>query len=197
MEDTDFLMFLTMFLTLDSYVELYQGGRIPLSQFAQMPKDRDILIDIIVKKTPLSCVYLSQRNTKTDFPVLTVGASLLEDEARTVIGARPGRAILIQDKKGILKGFKEMSRAQRKEAALKFARFAEENVPVQGNMRGSAEYRKLLTGVLTKRAWKCWEGIGMKISFWLNGVYCQEMWNRIRCFCLFFGKRLLQCKVCL
>ena len=43
---------LTMFLTLDSYVELYQGGRIPLSQFAQMPKDRDILIDIIVKKTP-------------------------------------------------------------------------------------------------------------------------------------------------
>ncbi|HIZ23751.1 MAG TPA: FAD binding domain-containing protein [Candidatus Blautia faecigallinarum] len=145
---------LTMFLTLDSYVELYQGGRIPLSQFAQMPKDRDILIDIIVKKPPLSCVYLSQRNTKTDFPVLTVGASLLEDEARTVIGARPGRAILIQDKKGILKGFKEMSRAQRKEAALKFARFAEENVPVQGNMRGSAEYRKLLTGVLTKRAWE-------------------------------------------
>ncbi len=46
---------LTMFLAMDTWVELYQGGRIPLAEFASMKKDRDILENIIIKKTPLFC----------------------------------------------------------------------------------------------------------------------------------------------
>ena len=44
---------LTMFLAMDSYVELYKGGIIPMKEFAQMKKDRDILVRIIVKKVPM------------------------------------------------------------------------------------------------------------------------------------------------
>ena len=42
---------LTMFLALDTWVELYNGGTIPLAQFASMEKDNDILVNIIVKNS--------------------------------------------------------------------------------------------------------------------------------------------------
>ena len=35
---------------MDSYVELYKGGIIPLKEYAKMPYDRDILVRLIVKK---------------------------------------------------------------------------------------------------------------------------------------------------
>ena len=44
---------LTMFLGMDSYVELFHGGRIPLTEFVNMKKDNDILVNMIVKKVPL------------------------------------------------------------------------------------------------------------------------------------------------
>ena len=90
---------LTMFLGMDTWVELYDAGRIPLTEFVNMKKDNDILVNIIVRKEPLLTCYLSQRNTKTDFPVLTCTASVIGDEARTVIGARPARAMVVEDKK--------------------------------------------------------------------------------------------------
>ena len=65
-----------MFLAMDSYVELYKGGIIPMKEFSQMKKDRDILVRIIVKKVPMHTVYLSQRNSATDFPVLTCAVGL-------------------------------------------------------------------------------------------------------------------------
>ena len=54
---------LTMFLAMDTWVELYEAGRVPLTEFADMKKDNDILVNIIIRKTPLFCCYLSQRNT--------------------------------------------------------------------------------------------------------------------------------------
>lgn len=150
---------LTMFLAMDSWVELYNAGRIPLTEFVGMKKDRDILVSIIVKKQPLICSYLSQRNTKTDFPVLTCAVSFLGETPVTVIGARPGKAMIVADQKNILKGLWEMNVSDRTQAIEKFAFYASEIVPVGGNMRGSAEYRKLLVKVLTKRAWEAVGGI--------------------------------------
>ena len=145
---------LTMFLAMDTWVELYEAGRIPLTEFVNRKKDNDILVNIIVKKKPLTVCYLSQRNTKTDFPVLTCAASLIDGEARTVIGARPSRAMVAEDREGILTGFQKMSHRQKEEAIMKFAEYAEKNVPTDGNMRGSKEYRTLLVKVLTRRAWE-------------------------------------------
>ena len=144
---------LTMFLALDSWVELYNAGRISIQEFAGRKKDNDILVNIIVKKTPLMTYYISQRNTKTDFPVLTCAVSLGENEATTVIGARPGRAVRVNDENGILKGFCNLDKNQRENAAYKFAEYAGDHVNTSGNMRGSAEYRTHLAKVLTRRAW--------------------------------------------
>lgn len=105
---------LTMFLALDTWVELYNGGTIPLAQFASMEKDNDILVNIIVKKQPLNSVYLSQRNNSTDFPVLTCAAALIDGKARTVIGARPGKAMIVEDEEEILKDFVQMNAQQKR-----------------------------------------------------------------------------------
>ena len=85
---------LTMFLAMDSYVELYKGGIIPLREYAKMPYDRDILVRLIVKKEAASFDYQSVRNTQTDFPVLTCAAAKTEAGYRFAIGARPGKAVL-------------------------------------------------------------------------------------------------------
>lgn len=90
---------------MDTWVELYDAGKIPLTEFVNRKKDNDILVNIIVKKQPLRVCYMSQRNTKTDFPVLTCVASMIGEEARTVIGARPGHAVVVEDKDHILKNF--------------------------------------------------------------------------------------------
>lgn len=150
---------LTMFLAMDSWVELYHAGRISMREFVNMPKDRDILVNIIIRKQPLLSVYLSHRNTKTDFPVLACAASVVGDEPVTVIGARPGRAMIVTDNRGILKDFCEKSEEKQKKAIAEFAEYASETVPVKGNMRGSAEYRKLLVKVLTRRAWEAVGGL--------------------------------------
>ncbi len=88
---------LTVFLALDSYVELYKGGIIPLEQFASMKPDNDILVRLIVKKTPVSVVYKAMRNQRTDFPVLTCAVSCLNGKYQAAIGARPARAKLYCD----------------------------------------------------------------------------------------------------
>ena len=143
---------LTMFLALDTEVELFKGGRVCLWDFVKMPKDRDILVHIIVKKTPIKTAYLSQRNTKTDFPVLACCVSLSEDGVKAVYGARPSKAFLLEDEENILKDAQTLSEEEKKEAYEKFADYAARKVPTSGNMRGSAKYRTLLVKVLTRRA---------------------------------------------
>ena len=123
------------------------------TEFVNLKKDNDILVNIIVKKQPLRVCYMSQRNTKTDFPGLTCVASMIGEEARTVIGARPGHAVVVEDKDHILKNFKNMTK-QREEAIRKFAEYAAANVKTSGNMRASQNTVTLLVEVLTKRTWE-------------------------------------------
>ena len=132
---------LTVFLALDSYVELYKGGIVPLEEFAKMKKDNDILVRLIVKKTPCKVVYSAMRNQRTDFPVLACAVSQMNGEYRASIGARPGRAMLL-----------------RSETAEGFAAFVAENTPTEGNLRGSAAYRTHLTRVLVERSMNELEG---------------------------------------
>ena len=145
---------LTMFLALDSYAELYKGGIIPMEQFAAKKRDRDILVRIIIKKKPVKAVYLSQRNSSTDFPVLTCAAGVEEQGIRVAVGARPAKAVLVKDREGILNGFSQMDAAQKEAAAEAFAAYAAETVATGSNMRASAQYRTLLVKVLVKRALK-------------------------------------------
>lgn len=128
---------LTVFLAMDCYVELYKGGMIPLEQFAKMKKDNDILVRLIIRKTPCKVVYASMRNQRTDFPVIACAVSYINGEYRASIGARPARAMLIRS---------EMSKG--------FASYVAENAPTEGNIRGSAAYRTHLIRVLVERSMK-------------------------------------------
>ena len=137
---------LTVFLALDTYVELHHGGTVPLTQFIQMPRDRDILTGIVVKKQPCAVSYLAVRNARTDFPVLTCALSRIHGTYQVAIGARPARAMLIRDEKGLLANglTEETIRAFASEVAAK--------VPTGSNARAGAAYRTHLIGVLCRRA---------------------------------------------
>lgn len=137
---------LTMFMALDAYVELYHGGIIPIREFATMPMTKDILVRVIIKKKPIQIQYLSQRNTKTDFPVLTCAISKLNGKYLCVIGARPLKAVVFEDEKQYLaNGISE-------ETVKKFADDIAEQLILGSNLRASKEYRRRIAKVLIKRA---------------------------------------------
>lgn len=136
---------LTVFLAMDSYVELYKGGILPLKEFAAMDYDNDILVRLIIKKTPIDISYKTVRIQRTDFPVLTCAVSKIDGKYQTAIGARPGRARLVADENGIL------AEGITSESADAFANYAAENTETGSNVRGSAAYRTHLVKVLTKR----------------------------------------------
>lgn len=132
---------LTCFLALDTWVELYKGGCIPLTEFAKQKPDRDILVRLIVKKHGDKSVYLSHRNSKTDFPVLTCGISLRDGQIYTAVGARPSRAVCLCVSEADWK--EKGSEALAKELAAQF--------PTAGNMRAGKEFRSHLAEVLIRR----------------------------------------------
>lgn len=136
---------LTVFLAMDTYVELYKGGIIPLAQFAAMNYDTDLLVRILVKKVPMKISYQAMRITRTDFPVLTCAVSEKNGTYSAVIGARPGRARIVSDEKGIL------SEQITLDTAETFAEYAAKHVPVGSNSRGSAAYRSKLVRTLCAR----------------------------------------------
>lgn len=128
---------LSIFLSMDAYAELFKGGRIPLSEFAKMKYDNDILVNLIVKKRKEKVVYSSFRNQSTDFPVLTCAMSLYGNNITVAIGARPARAAAITGEipKDIEKFAKDTARA----------------FNYGDNLRSSGEYREHIAEVLIKR----------------------------------------------
>lgn len=139
---------LSCFLAFDSYVELYHEGIIPLEQFATNQYPNDILVRLIIKKTKRESIYLSHRNTKTDFPVLTCAVSLGEEDAYAVVGARPSRAVKVE----LAKEWKEWIKSD--EGRRKLAKEVTGVMTFGSNMRASAQYREHLSEVLLRRGFE-------------------------------------------
>lgn len=128
---------LTLLLALNASVELYKGGNVPLSRFAEMPFDRDILVRIHIPKEKAAFSYQSVRPAKTDFPTLTCAAARLSDGTyRFALGARPAKAVVLTPQ-GEPSALPELVSGQ---------------LPFGSNLRGSAEYRKHLAQTLVRRA---------------------------------------------
>lgn len=137
---------LTLFLALGAKVEFYHRGVVSLEEWLTVPPERDILVRVILPKTARRVVYLSQRNTATDFPVLTCAVCLKEGEVCCAVGARPMRAKLFRDETGILSG------GITEESARAFGERLANEAVFGSNLKGSAEYRRRLCGVLVRRA---------------------------------------------
>ncbi|MCR4628941.1 MAG: FAD binding domain-containing protein [Clostridium sp.] len=153
---------LTLFLALDTCVEMYRGSEktelVPLTEFAAAKPDRDILTRIIIRKEKLHAAYESVRtNASTDFPALTAAGALLEDGSiRLVIGAKPQRAERVPAAENwkAERAFAERSEETpllTEETIRAFAEEARKTVKTGSNMRGSSRYRSALVGVETAR----------------------------------------------
>ena len=141
----------TLFLVLETSVELYCGPEegtktMTLDDFVQAGQDQPkgaILTRIIVRKEQGTFDYRSVRITATDFPVLTEAAAKLDNgEWRFAIGARPGIAVRVEVENGLITA----------ECMDEVIAAMCQNIETGSNMRGSAEYRKHLIGVLTERS---------------------------------------------
>jgi len=137
---------ITALLALDTEVELYKSGRMPLVDFLNKPYEKDIFVKLWIKKNNRNAAYLSLRKSASDYAVLNVAVSQLDDQWTVVVGARPSRAaIAISASAALSKG--TLGLEQIEAAALKVA----EELSFGTNMRGTADYRKALCQVLVKR----------------------------------------------
>lgn len=136
---------LTSLLALDTYVELYKGGIIPLSVYKDMPYDNDILVRIIIKKDERKVSYLTHRMSATDIPTLTAAISKVKDKWQVVLGARPQRAVLLNKAEEIL------SENPTKEEIDSLVEYVIKEIKFGSNMRGSREYRQILAKVFINR----------------------------------------------
>ena len=183
---------LTWLMVMDCEVALYKGAvsekektdrkkkeedggvifRVPIEKFAEDGPGRDIVIGVIIHKTPAVYCYQSVRMSSTDFPILTLAAARFLPEGkkedkddhgkawRFAVGARPYRAVLVEDTEGLLKSAERKTKAKDKDGAaalpeesiLAFVDRLRKRARTGSNMRGSAVYRTHLAGVLAERA---------------------------------------------
>ena len=128
---------LTLFMAMGARVELYQGGVMTVEEFAARPRtEQDLLVRVIVSRTPMKAVYLSQRNNATDFPVLTCALCERGGEVTCAVGARPAQAVCL---KGLPDDPEEAA-----EVAVSELHFG-------SNLRAGAEYRSRICRVLVRR----------------------------------------------
>ena len=127
---------LTCFLAMDAYVELYPTGIVSLEEFAKMPYGNEIFVSLIVKKKPMKIAYETIRREATDFPVIAVAVAKRDETYHVSVGARPAKAAVITVEKI-------------EDAAKVAAEFT-----YGSNLRGSAEYRQHVAGVLIRRLYQ-------------------------------------------
>lgn len=140
--------FNTALLALDTYVELYKGGRVALRDFFKDRKRvKDIVTKIVIMKDNSKGAFQSLRNTSTDYAILNVAVSRADNKFNISVGARPTAAALAVD--AML--FMEVAELN-EESAARAGEIAAENLNFGNDLRGSAEYRKEVCKVLVKRA---------------------------------------------
>ena len=134
---------ITALLALDAEVRFYEGGKMPLGTYLTGRPRRDILISIEIPLDDCRASYQTHRLTTTDFGVLDVCCARKTDGSyRLAIGSRPSVAARARNAENLL-------RDGDTEGALKSIR---QELMYGSNLRGSAEYRKTLATVLTRRA---------------------------------------------
>ncbi|GBG56669.1 molybdopterin dehydrogenase [Sporomusaceae bacterium FL31] len=140
---------LTALLVLETDVELFKGGRISLAEFLDKPNERDILMNIWIKKVDCRAAYQSMRMSASDYPVLNVAVAKTGTDWLVTVGARPRKAIIARHISTALS-----QKNVNSENVDFFANIACEELVFGTNARGTAQYRQAMCKVLIKRAIK-------------------------------------------
>lgn len=134
-------------LVLNTEVELFNGGRMPLQDFLDRPTEKDILTRVLIKKESIIASYQNLRTSAADFPLLNAAVSNCNDSWLIAVGARPTRA------KIALNASKELSKGSLSpDKILQVSELAAEELSFGTNMKATAEYRRAMCKVLVARA---------------------------------------------
>lgn len=138
---------LTALLALDVGLQFYKAGRMSLEVYMENGLlEKDILVDIIIKKNIRNAAFGMIRNSKGDYAILNCGVSLKDGRYRVSTGGRPGRAVVAEEAMEILNAAEEMN-----EETIGKACDAVAGLTYGTNMLGSGQYRKAMSKVLLKR----------------------------------------------
>ncbi|MBP2626196.1 MAG: FAD-binding protein [Firmicutes bacterium] len=138
---------ITPLLALDTEVQLYRGGRMSLEMFLNKPLEKDILATVFIKKSAKKAAYQHLRKSASDYPILNVAVSNLDNQWIIAVGARPQRAAISRH------ASEELSKGNMTNEKIDhIASLVAEELSYGTNMRGNAEYRKAISKVLVKRA---------------------------------------------
>jgi len=137
---------ITGLLALETEVQLYKGGRMPLTHFLERPYEKDLLTTIFIKKDQRKASYQNLRSSASDFPIVNVAVSKIGNDWLIVAGAMPSRAKIAQQASAEL--------AKGNINIEKIAALAVEELVFGTNARATAEYRKAICKVLITRGIK-------------------------------------------
>jgi CO/xanthine dehydrogenase FAD-binding subunit len=142
---------LTPLLALRANLVFYKKGQITLESYLkEAPKEKDILLQVIIKKEYGKANYTTVKKTANDFPILNVSVMKIGTHFRVAVGARPSVATLATKTMAYL----NESKALTEEVIEKAAAIAVEEIKFGSNARGSKAYRTQLCKVLVERGIK-------------------------------------------
>lgn len=139
--------FIPALLALDTSVILAGAGEMSLEDFLSSDIKKDILVSIKISKNSRIGNYQTIRRSKSDYALLNVVASRLDNDFKIVVGARPGVAKLATKAMNYLSG-----RKVDEEAINEAASIACKELIFSSNMRASKEYREAICKVMIVRA---------------------------------------------
>lgn len=137
-------------LAMNARVILYKRGEITLEDYLKEDGlTRDILVEIRIKDIDGSRgSFQSIRKSKTDYAITNACVTKIDGKYRVVVGVRPGKAMVVTKITEILNETKKVDENLINEAISKL----DEEITFGRNMRGTAEYRKMVSKILIKRA---------------------------------------------
>lgn len=139
--------FIPALLALDTKVILEGAGEMSLEAFLESDIKRDILVAVRIKKNGRVGNYQTIRRSKSDYALLNVVASRLDNDVKIVVGARPSKATYAK------KAMEYLNENGINEDTIKVAgRIASEEISFGDNMRASGRYREAVCMVMVERA---------------------------------------------
>ncbi|NBG88629.1 FAD binding domain-containing protein [Isachenkonia alkalipeptolytica] len=140
--------FLTALLATDTEVKLFKAGWVSLEEFLEKgPKERDIVEKIWIKKEKGVYSFQDLRGSSSDYSILNLALSKVDNHYQIALGARPGRATPAVETAAYLSG-KKLSEKEMEQAGEILA----EELVFGTNGRGTKEYRRAMGKVLLKKA---------------------------------------------